>query len=166
MDNIWELWRQRHQVSLDRIGMLSAIGTNWFLALASSHHQKHFQTRKEREEQYPPSYPDCYSPTHFADAPMKELQPYTNKDALSNKYTDNMYEYTERPNCSQTNMDCGSKYLFCHNVVTFYQCMAKLREGANCEGFEQTPICYEGTCQRGRCLRSVVENGPDSADFM
>ncbi|CAJ0592546.1 unnamed protein product [Cylicocyclus nassatus] len=135
MDNIWESWRQRHQ------------------------------TRKKREEQYPPSYPDCYPPTHFVNASMKELQPYTNRNALSNKYTDNLYEYTKRPNCSEINMDCESKYLFCHNVGNFYQCIAKLREGANCEGFEQTPICYEGTCHSGRCLQNIDTTELDPADF-
>ncbi|VDM65887.1 unnamed protein product [Strongylus vulgaris] len=136
MDHIWEMWRQRHQ------------------------------TRREREEQYPPSYPDCYPPTHFINASMKELEPYTNKDALSNKYTDNMYTYTKRPSCSEKDKNCGSKYLFCHKVEGFYQCIAKLREGADCSGFEQTPICYEGICREGRCARNDLDIGPDPKGYM
>ncbi|RCN40468.1 common central domain of tyrosinase [Ancylostoma caninum] len=136
IDYIWEMWRQLRQ------------------------------TRQEREQQWPPPYPDCYPPTHFLNASLKELDPLTNKDVISNKYTDNMYEYSKRSTCSKENWDCGSKYLFCHMVEGYPQCMAKLRIGAICKGFEDTPICYEGRCLDGRCVRTDPDVGPDPKDFM
>ncbi|EYB82730.1 hypothetical protein Y032_0352g3258 [Ancylostoma ceylanicum] len=136
VDYIWEMWRQRRQ------------------------------TREEREQQWLPPYPDCYPPTHFFNASLKELEPYTHRDAISNKYTDNMYEYSKRSTCSRANRDCGSKYLFCHKVDGNYQCMTKLRIGARCNGFEDTAICYEGRCLDGRCVRTDLDVGPDPKDFM
>ncbi|KAK6042660.1 hypothetical protein COOONC_19837 [Cooperia oncophora] len=66
-----------------------------------------------------------------------------------------MYEYEKRPSCSRMKPDCGSKFLFCHPVNGRLQCIAKLRAGAMCAGFEETPICYEGQCIAGRCVRTV-----------
>ncbi|KIH68192.1 hypothetical protein ANCDUO_01467 [Ancylostoma duodenale] len=97
---------------------------------------------------------------------MEELEPLTHKDAISNKYTDNMYEYSKRSTCSEAKWDCGSKYLFCHRVDGNPQCVAKLRIGAICQGFEDTPICYEGRCVDGRCVRKDLDVGPDPKDFM
>ncbi|PIO72588.1 hypothetical protein TELCIR_05469 [Teladorsagia circumcincta] len=82
IDSIWEMWRQLRQLC---------------------------QTREQRETDYPPPLDDCYPKTHFANASLKELDPFTNQDALSNSYTDNMYEYEKRPTCSSLKPDCGSR---------------------------------------------------------
>ncbi|KAE9414283.1 hypothetical protein Angca_010010, partial [Angiostrongylus cantonensis] len=121
VDYIWEIWRQLHQ------------------------------TRDQRETDYPPPLPDCYPETHFGNASLKDLEPYTNKDVLSNHYTDYMYEYDKWPRCSKSNPNCGSRYLFCHLVNSVPLCIAKIQPGGNCEGFEEASICYEGRCEQGRC---------------
>ncbi|KAK6730173.1 hypothetical protein RB195_006935 [Necator americanus] len=80
------------------------------------------------------------------------LTPMTNREALSNGYTDEMYEYAPRPNCSRTNPDCHSKYLFCHiPKEEDARCMSKVRIGGNCAGFENTEICYNSRCVKGLC---------------
>ncbi|KAK5985320.1 Common central domain of tyrosinase [Trichostrongylus colubriformis] len=124
IDQIWELWRLKQQ------------------------------TREQREKDYPPPLADCYPQTHFANVSLKGLEPYTNQDVLSNSYTDNMYEYERRPTCSLMKPDCGSKFLFCHPVDGYLQCITKLHAGATCDGFEKTPICYEGECVAGRCVKN------------
>uniref|UniRef100_A0A1I7XGX9 Tyrosinase_Cu-bd domain-containing protein n=1 Tax=Heterorhabditis bacteriophora TaxID=37862 RepID=A0A1I7XGX9_HETBA len=111
------------------------------------------QTRIQRELEYPPSNKNCFPPWHFIDSPMPMLQPFKNRDALSNAYTDEIYEFAPRPTCSRENRDCdGSKYLFCvvpPKADAF--CMSKVKLGGNCTGFEGTQICYEGYCSRGIC---------------
>uniref|UniRef100_A0A0K0D0H1 Clip domain-containing protein n=1 Tax=Angiostrongylus cantonensis TaxID=6313 RepID=A0A0K0D0H1_ANGCA len=110
------------------------------------------ETRDQRETDYPPPLPDCYPETHFGNASLKDLEPYTNKDVLSNHYTDYMYEYDKWPRCSKSNPNCGSRYLFCHLVNSVPLCIAKIQPGGNCEGFEEASICYEGRCEQGRCI--------------
>ncbi|VDM63341.1 unnamed protein product [Angiostrongylus costaricensis] len=51
------------------------------------------ETRDQRETDYPPPLPDCYPEMHFGNASLKDLEPYTNEEVLSNHYTDYMYEY-------------------------------------------------------------------------
>ena len=38
-----------------------------------------------------------------------KIKPWNNIDGLSNKYTDNMYEYAPRPTCAM-GPNCGSKW--------------------------------------------------------
>ncbi|WKX89503.1 hypothetical protein Q1695_008844 [Nippostrongylus brasiliensis] len=135
IDHIWEMWRQLRQ------------------------------TREQQENDYPPSLDDCYPSSHFSNASLKELEPCTNKDALSTDYTANMYEYEKRPSCSALMLDCGSRYLFCQLINDRHQCVSKLRFGANCEGFEHTPICFEGECIKGRCVGNDVKKA-ESKSFM
>lgn len=66
------------------------------------------QTREERETQYPKSDERCFPFWHNAENSMPLLQPLKNKDALSNGYTDFMYEYAERASCSKERPDCDS----------------------------------------------------------
>ncbi|VDP05806.1 unnamed protein product [Heligmosomoides polygyrus] len=70
-----------------------------------------FQTRADRETLYPPDNQLCSSPQHFAAASMNPFLPMRNIDGLSNKYTDNLYEYAARPFCTQALPNCGSKWV-------------------------------------------------------
>ncbi|KAJ1363121.1 hypothetical protein KIN20_022893 [Parelaphostrongylus tenuis] len=127
IDMIWELWRQQRQ------------------------------TRAERETVYPPDNQLCASPQHFAAAKMNPFPPMRNVDGLSNKYTDNLYEYAPRPTCTQSRPDCGSKYLFCDQSHGQPRCSAKIRAGAACDGyFRGENPCYNGACVAGRCTTSSV----------
>ncbi|KJH52769.1 shTK domain protein [Dictyocaulus viviparus] len=125
IDFIWEMWRQQRQ------------------------------NRAEREILYPPDNQLCASSQHFAASPMNPFAPMRNIDGLSNKYTDNLYEYAPRPTCSQSKPDCGSRYLFCDLTHGQPKCSAKIRMGAVCYGYTrgENP-CYNGACVSGRCMRS------------
>ncbi|VDM51685.1 unnamed protein product [Angiostrongylus costaricensis] len=125
VDLIWEQWRQRRQ------------------------------SRAERERVYPPDNQLCASPQHFAAAQMNPFPPMRNIDGLSNKYTDNLYEYAPRPTCSEAYPDCGSKYLFCDQSHGQARCAAKIRLGAACDGYVrgENP-CFNGACVAGRCTVS------------
>ncbi|KAK0422911.1 hypothetical protein QR680_007861 [Steinernema hermaphroditum] len=124
VDSIWELWRQQRQ------------------------------TRAEREEQYPEDNPECEPPWHFKYQPMALLSPYRNIDALSNKYTDNMFEYAPRPTCTSLDPNCRSEYLFCDLITNDDpKCSTKVKIGGNCTGFERIEdACYKGKCVDGTCV--------------
>ncbi|PAV57923.1 hypothetical protein WR25_23827 [Diploscapter pachys] len=94
-----------YSASNDIIFYLHHSMIDWIL----EHWRQNMQTREERESVYPASDPYCFPKWHFADNPMPMLQPFMNKDALSNGYADEIFEYTERPSCSRDNADCGSK---------------------------------------------------------
>ncbi|PIO52785.1 hypothetical protein TELCIR_25905, partial [Teladorsagia circumcincta] len=66
-------------------------------------------SRTERERDYPPSDERCFPPWHNIDSIMPMLHPLTNREALSNGYTDEMYEFAPRPTCTRTRPNCGSK---------------------------------------------------------
>ncbi|RCN39897.1 shTK domain protein [Ancylostoma caninum] len=121
IDYIWEQWRQQRQ------------------------------TRADRETLYPPDNQLCSSPQHFAASQMMPFTPMRNIDGLSNKYTDNLYEYAPRPTCAQ-GRECGSKYLFCDFSHGAPACVAKIKLGAPCTGYArgENP-CYNGACVGGRC---------------
>uniref|UniRef100_A0A915M585 Tyrosinase copper-binding domain-containing protein n=1 Tax=Meloidogyne javanica TaxID=6303 RepID=A0A915M585_MELJA len=79
VDSVWEMWRQKRQ------------------------------TRFQRERDYPRDDGECMPEWHFSDAFMPMLQPLRNLDALSNNYTDNMYEYAKRPSCPNGDSEeCGN----------------------------------------------------------
>uniref|UniRef100_A0A914HLP2 ShKT domain-containing protein n=1 Tax=Globodera rostochiensis TaxID=31243 RepID=A0A914HLP2_GLORO len=127
VDCIWEQWRQSKQ------------------------------NRNDREIAYPMDNAQCASAMHFGSAPMRPFQPWRNVDGLSNKYTDNMFEYGPRPNC-QMGPNCGSKYLFCDRSHGPPHCAAKVRTRGNCQGFSNDEeVCYNGICQRGRCVDTNME---------
>uniref|UniRef100_A0A158P622 ShTK domain protein n=1 Tax=Angiostrongylus cantonensis TaxID=6313 RepID=A0A158P622_ANGCA len=127
IDLIWEQWRQQRQ------------------------------TRAERERVYPPDNQLCASPQHFAAAQMNPFPPMRNIDGLSNKYTDNLYEYAPRPTCTEAYPDCGSKYLFCDQSHGQARCAAKIRLEAACDGYVrgENP-CFNGACVAGRCTATVI----------
>ncbi|KAJ1363116.1 hypothetical protein KIN20_022883 [Parelaphostrongylus tenuis] len=128
IDSIWENWRQ------------------------------HWQNRTEREVDYPPDNELCSNAQHFAGARMHPFSPFRNIHGLSNNYTDNLYEYAPRPTCTQTQPDCGSKYLFCDQSHGQPRCSAKVRSGAACNGYlEGENPCFDGVCVMGRCTTSNEE---------
>ncbi|KAF7637878.1 Tyrosinase_Cu-bd domain-containing protein [Meloidogyne graminicola] len=128
VDSIWEMWRQKRQ------------------------------TRHQRERDYPRNDGECMPEWHFSDAFMPMLQPLRNLDALSNNYTDNMYEYAKRPSCPNgQSEECGNiKYLWCDvkTNIGYPVCVAKIKPGGNCKGFEwSSEICYKGQCLEGKCTQ-------------
>uniref|UniRef100_A0A183CK25 ShKT domain-containing protein n=1 Tax=Globodera pallida TaxID=36090 RepID=A0A183CK25_GLOPA len=130
VDYLWEMWRQSKQ------------------------------TRENRETEYPMDNAQCASPQHFGSASMQPFEPWQNRDGLSNKYTDNMYEYAPRPNCRK-GPNCGSKLLFCDRSHGQPHCAAKVRPGGNCTGFiNGEDVCLNGICQNGKCQQTNNHNTP------
>ncbi|CAB3407380.1 unnamed protein product [Caenorhabditis bovis] len=121
------------------------------------------QTRAQRETAYPADNKLCSSEHHFRGAFMKPFVPLRNVDGLSNMYTDNLYTYAPRPTC-QMGPDCGSPYLFCdRSHGSPPKCAARMKADANCAMFTNgEPMCYKGTCQRGRCVASPTATPPPS----
>uniref|UniRef100_A0A915PHI6 Tyrosinase copper-binding domain-containing protein n=1 Tax=Meloidogyne floridensis TaxID=298350 RepID=A0A915PHI6_9BILA len=66
------------------------------------------QNRTQRANDYPADIAACESEKHFKFANMTQFAPLQNWDGLRNEYTDNMFEYQDRPTCSFTT-ECGSK---------------------------------------------------------
>ncbi|CAK5113229.1 unnamed protein product [Meloidogyne enterolobii] len=125
VDMIWELWR------LSR------------------------QQKGERETSYPMDQAQCAAPQHFASARMRPFEPWNNIDGLSNKYTDNMYEYAPRPTCAM-GPNCGSKWLFCDKSRQAGRCGAKIKIGGNCQGYTGgEDVCAHGECQGGICVQTT-----------
>ncbi|CAK5100676.1 unnamed protein product [Meloidogyne enterolobii] len=67
------------------------------------------QNYSERPVQYPLDNPACETEIHYRNNKMTQFPYITNIDGCRNEYTDNMYEYAPRPNCSLNKPDCGSK---------------------------------------------------------
>uniref|UniRef100_A0A914MUH6 Tyrosinase copper-binding domain-containing protein n=1 Tax=Meloidogyne incognita TaxID=6306 RepID=A0A914MUH6_MELIC len=111
------------------------------------------QTYAERPVQYPPDIKECELPFHFKESKMITFPFFRNIDGCRNEYTDNMYEYAPRPNCSTYKPDCGSKYLFCDLSNGDPHCAAKVRPGGNCRGFTKgEQVCYNGNCVNNVCV--------------
>lgn len=107
------------------------------------------QTGEERENDYPSAEDSCNKTEYYADSQMKPFN-ITNKEGLSSKYASEIYTYQTRPTCSETNPECGSKYLFCD--PDHYRCVSKIRKGGNCTGYEGKAICESGKCKNnGKC---------------
>uniref|UniRef100_A0A915NGJ8 Tyrosinase copper-binding domain-containing protein n=1 Tax=Meloidogyne floridensis TaxID=298350 RepID=A0A915NGJ8_9BILA len=60
------------------------------------------QTRSQRENDYPADLADCENSGHFRNATMSQFAPFKNIDGHKSEYTDNMYEYAPKPNCTAT----------------------------------------------------------------
>ncbi|WKY02780.1 hypothetical protein Q1695_016225 [Nippostrongylus brasiliensis] len=123
IDLIWELWRTQQQ------------------------------SRTERETEYPDDNAACSSSAHFVNNTMAPFFPMVNLDGLSNKYTDNLYQYSPRPTCSSSNVNgCGSKYLFCDVSHGPARCASKINLGGNCSGYTNNEdACYLGQCTNSIC---------------
>ncbi|CAD5220573.1 unnamed protein product [Bursaphelenchus xylophilus] len=117
------------------------------------------QPRWLRETQYTPDIAQCANPLHFSYAAMRPFNNLLNRDGLSNSYTDQMYRYAPRAGCSAQIPTCGSKYLFC-DTRGFPHCVAKVRLGGLCMGYEGFDACFNGQCIFGRCVP-----GPTPAPF-
>uniref|UniRef100_A0A1I8AHN4 Tyrosinase_Cu-bd domain-containing protein n=1 Tax=Steinernema glaseri TaxID=37863 RepID=A0A1I8AHN4_9BILA len=127
VDLIWEEWRRRHQ------------------------------TRQQRELQYPSTgNENCSSVEHSERYPMHPFSPFRNLDGLSNAYTDELYEYADRPSCARTSSDneCQSRYLFCDISRGLRRCAPKLRDGAACTKYGDRG-CLSGHCNEGRCATTT-----------
>ncbi|KAK0420764.1 hypothetical protein QR680_014872 [Steinernema hermaphroditum] len=127
VDLVWEQWRRRHQ------------------------------SARDRELQYP-STPDqdCANAEHASEAPMRPFAPLRNVDGLSNAYTEQLYEYAERPSCARTSADseCQSRYLFCDLSRGLRRCAPKLRDGAPCQEYGNRG-CLSGYCNAGLCASTT-----------
>lgn len=110
VDLIWEMWRQSRQ------------------------------SRGQRESDYPVDQQACSAPQHFNGASMAPFTPWYNRDGLSNRYTDFMYEYAPRPTCPSCG---GSKWLFCMRSGGQPRCAAKVKVGGSCTGLNEGRHCLE-----------------------
>ncbi|CAJ0948738.1 unnamed protein product, partial [Mesorhabditis belari] len=82
---------------------------------------------------------------------------HSNIDGLSNKYTDELYQYAPRPTCTSVNPGCGSRFLFCDVSHGAPRCAAKIRVGGSCQGFVRgEDSCYNGVCWQGVCRPGAV----------
>lgn len=90
------------------------------------------------------------------------MRPYTitNRQGLSNSYTDNLYQYAERPTCAN---NCGnSQYLFCDPRGNAH-CVSKIRMSGLCQGFEGYDACYGGICINGICVQGQFQSQQNTA---
>lgn len=120
------------------------------------------QNAQQRQQDYPTPDRSC-NEFHGRDAPMK---PFTirNVDGLSERYTNELYRYDQRPVCGQ-NGQCNpsSQYLFCETRID--RCLSKIQLNGNCSGLEGQGACYKGACRNGVCVASdvpevIVTGGP------
>ncbi|KIH68241.1 hypothetical protein ANCDUO_01420 [Ancylostoma duodenale] len=114
----------------------------------------------ERQTQYPNDDKRCSGEEHFAHSPMIPFTGLQNIDGLSNKYTDNLYVYSERPKCSEERPEgCNSKYLFCDFSNGEPHCASKIRIGGFCGGYTKgEKPCYQGVCnERKFCVKEFDE---------
>ncbi|CAK5062706.1 unnamed protein product [Meloidogyne enterolobii] len=115
------------------------------------------QNRHQRETEYPPDIAACESSAHFKHATMAEFSPLQNIDGLRNDYTDNMYEYADRPNCSLEIPDCNSIYLFCDLSHGDPHCAAKACLGGDCSGFiKGEEVCFDSVCINNVCTKENI----------
>ncbi|KAF7635300.1 Tyrosinase_Cu-bd domain-containing protein [Meloidogyne graminicola] len=112
------------------------------------------QNREQRVTEYPKDLSECTPVCHFKNATMSQFAPLKNADGLRNEYTDNLYEYAPRPTCTNSDVECGSKYLFCDLSHDSPHCAAKVKPGGNCKGFNKgEQVCFNSTCQSdGICV--------------
>ena len=88
-------------------------------------------------------------PVHFSNASMAPFEPLINIDGLSEHYTSDIYQYSQRPsviNCS-SDVDCNSSMLWCD--TRFGYCTGKVQPGGECGNINGTYpdnacICFDG----------------------
>ncbi|PAV66457.1 hypothetical protein WR25_22495 [Diploscapter pachys] len=108
--------------------------------------RKKQQNREERESQWAT---DTCNDLHEYEGQMKPFR-ISNRDGLSNQYTDEWYEYQDVRHCTPDNSTCDSKYLWCD--VQLWRCRSKVVLGGNCTGYDGTDICYNSTCINSMCV--------------
>lgn len=108
------------------------------------HFRQTKQNRQQRETDYPAQGCNAY------DNPDNVLLPFDMKviDGMSNNYTDEFYEYQQRPTCE--NGLCKGEFLVCDTKNN--QCMSKIGKNGNCRGFDNLNICHKSKCVNGRCV--------------
>nr|CAD2139982.1 unnamed protein product [Meloidogyne enterolobii] len=130
-----------------------------FIDLLFEEWRKARQDYNRRPLDYPADNPDCETEVNYKNQNMSQFPYIKNIDGCRNEYTDNMYEYAPRPNCSTYKPDCGSKYLFCdlsHGDPP--HCAAKARPGGNCTGFfKGEKVCYNSECVNNVCVGQPVK---------
>lgn len=62
-----------------------------------------------------------------------------------------MYTYAPHPKCSKSSQDCQSPFLFCNLNAPFPRCVAKIKPGGRCDGFEREDACFGSVCIDSRC---------------
>ncbi|CAG9538263.1 unnamed protein product [Cercopithifilaria johnstoni] len=122
------------------------------------------QNRMQREQDFPEEIISCTTSVHFADANMHPFN-LANRQGLSNAYTDYMYTYQLRPNCSKRQPNCHSQYLFCDLLNGPEHCVSKIKLGKSCEQFAGEDACYMGVCSNGYCKPKLITSTPSTSTF-
>ncbi|VDK80695.1 unnamed protein product, partial [Litomosoides sigmodontis] len=82
---------------------------------------------------------------------------------LSNAYTDFMYTYEQRPNCSRSQPSCNSQFLFCDFLNGPEHCVSKIKLGRPCGQFAGEDACYMGICSGGYCMPNSVTSASSTS---
>ncbi|KAL4003423.1 Common central domain of tyrosinase family protein [Acanthocheilonema viteae] len=122
------------------------------------------QNRMQREQDYPDEITSCTTTLHFADANMRPFN-LANRQGLSNAYTDYMYTYEQRPNCSESQPNCHSQFLFCDLLNGPAHCVSKIKLGKSCEQFAGEDACYMGVCSDGYCRTNTATSTSSTSTF-
>lgn len=67
-----------------------------------------------------------------------------------------MYIYEPRPNCSESQPNCNSRFLFCDLLNGPAHCVSKIKHGKRCEQFADEDACYMGVCLDGYCRPKIA----------
>ena len=98
----------------------------------------------------------------YALAPMAPFTPLRNIDGLRLDYTEMYYTCAPTATCSRSNLDCGSRNIFCETGV--YKCAPRLKLEALCGNFsvgrteEEANPCYMSVCCEGVCSEQCENN--------
>lgn len=109
------------------------------------------QNRQQRQTQYPANNDTCNS-DDIGNDQMKPFIGLKITDGLNNYYTDVFYTYSISPYAGY----CKSPYLFFNERMLPPRCLAKIKMGGNCSGFDGLNSCYNGDCVSGTCILKSV----------